>query len=300
MARNKIRKRKTLVTGGLWGKLKSKGKVKDVLFRSVFGSNKQALLELYNLLNDTDYSDVEKLEIATIDSAIFITYKNDLSFVVSGVINLYEHQSTINPNMPVRFLIYLAEEYQRIIELSNRSIYGSALISLPTPKCVVFYNGEADMPDVQELQLSDAFENKDINPDLQLKVKVININYGHNRDIMGGCKTLEDYACFVSLVRDYSTQYDLETAIRKAIEYCIQHEILADFLREHRSEVLGMILRDFDKRKYEYTLREEGREEEREALLVALVKEGEITIESASKRLDMSPEIFKEKYLKDT
>lgn len=300
MAKTKLINKQSHFTKIAGFTIRNRRKVKDVLFRSVFGNNKQALLELYNLLNDTDYTDSEKLEIMTIENAIIVTYENDVSFMFSGVISLYEHQSTINPNMPVRFLIYLSEEYQRILDMTKRSIYGSTLIQLPTPKFVVFYNGEKNLPDIKELQISDAYENKDVEPDLQLRVKVININYGHNRAIMEGCKTLEEYAHFVSILRENAQRYnELETAIIVTIDFCIEHNILMDFLRERKSEVVGMIMRDFDKKKYEYTLREEGRLEGRIEVLIAQIQDGEVTIESAAKRLDMTPEEFKKKYLEE-
>lgn len=283
-------------------RLGNKHKTKDVLFRSVFGNDKKALLELYNQLNGSDYTDPHKLEIVTIQDAFFITYKNDVAFMVSGVISLYEHQSTVNPNMPVRFMIYLSEEYQKLIELTKRSLYGETLIPLPTPKFVVFYNGKKTVPDMQELYISDAYVNKDITPDLQLKVTVLNINYGHNKELMDGCKTLDEYAHFVSILRENATHYDdLDIAINTTIDYCIKNDILSNFLKKKKSEVFGMILRDFDKKKYEYTLREEGREEgrmeARTELLIAQIHDGEITIESAARRLNITPEQFEEKYL---
>ena len=313
MAKKEVAGKQSWPTGK-WGlRLGNKRKVKDVLFRAVFGENKKALLELYNLLNGTDYTDTEGLEIVTIEDAFFITYKNDVAYVFSGVISLYEHQSTVNPNMPVRFLIYISEEYQKIVGLMKKDIYGKSLISLPTPKCVVFYNGEQDAPDVQEIQLSDAFSNKEVAADLQLKVTVININYGHNKEMMDRCATLEEYAHFVNILRDNAAHYDINTAGDVTIEYCIEHGILADFLKEKKSEVLGMILRDFDRKKYEYTLkedareegreegrevgREEGREEGRTELLIAQIHDGEISIESAAKRMNMTPDEFGKRYL---
>ena len=120
---------------------------KDILFRLVFGNDRQALLQLYNVLHGTSYTDPHELQIVTLDNAIYISRKNDLAFLLAGSINMYEHQSTLNPNMPVRFLIYLAQEFQLLVESTDKSLYGSELIPLPTPQCVVFYNGTADTPD---------------------------------------------------------------------------------------------------------------------------------------------------------
>ena len=116
--------------------------IKDRLFRFLFEKDRDALLQLYNALNGTDYQDPSMLQVVTIESAVYVVMKNDLAFILAGVLNLYEHQSTVNPNLPVRFLIYLAQEYQGIIEKAKESLYGSKQITLPTPHCVVFYNGD--------------------------------------------------------------------------------------------------------------------------------------------------------------
>ena len=76
-------------------------KYRDALFRSIFNEN-SVLLELYNALNQTDYDDADELIFYTIDDVIYLGYKNDVSFIVRGTLNLYEHQSTLNPNMPIR------------------------------------------------------------------------------------------------------------------------------------------------------------------------------------------------------
>ena len=235
--------------------------VKDRLFRFLFEKDKEALLQLYNALNGTDYRDASELQVVTIESAVYVVMKNDLAFVIAGTLNLYEHQSTYNPNMPVRFLIYLAEEYQELIEQAEESLYGTKQISLPTPQCIVFYNGEQDAPEEQILKLSDAFENKEKEFDVELKVRMLNINYGHNRQLMEKCNALEEYAEFVSLTRCYIAEgKTMQDALNTTINYCINHGILSDFLKKYRAEVLGMILEEFDVDKYERSLRAEGTE----------------------------------------
>lgn len=129
--------------------------------------------------------------------------KNDLAFILAGVLNLYEHQSTVNPNLPVRFLIYLAQEYQGIIEKVPQSLYVFRQIMLPTPHCVVFYNGDKEVPEEQTIRLSEAFENKDQKADVELTVRVLNINYGHNLKLMEQCKILEEYAEFVEMTKQF-------------------------------------------------------------------------------------------------
>ena len=292
-----------------------KRQTKDIVFRLVFGNDRQALLQLYNVLHGTAYTDPHELQIVTLDNAIYISRKNDLAFLLAGSINMYEHQSTLNPNMPVRFLIYLAQEYQLLVESTDKSLYGSEMIPLPTPQCVVFYNGTADTPDEYELRLSSAFSNQNVEPAVEVVVKVININYGHNEYLMQGCGMLSQYAQFVAATREYANRYNnREEAMNAAIEYCIGHGILEDILRKHRSQVLGSLLEEFDEKKYARTLREEGYEAGRtdgftegeqygleqgkNKLLVKLVKDGTLTIQKAAAEADMTVTQFEEKYLK--
>lgn len=111
---------------------------KSRLFTMIF-SEKKALLELYNAMSGKDYKDPELLEINTLENAIYMSMQNDLSFIIYMRLNLYEQQSTFNPNMPLRNLFYVSNLYSAIV--SNENIYGTKLIKLPTPMFVVFYNG---------------------------------------------------------------------------------------------------------------------------------------------------------------
>lgn len=243
-------------------KRKVKRQIKDRFFRFLFERDKEALLELYNALNGTSYRDASLLEVVTIENAVYIVMKNDLAFVIAGTLNLYEHQSTFNPNMPVRFLIYLAEEYQKLVEQAETSIYGTKQVILPTPQCIVFYNGERAMPEEKVLSLSDAFECRKGRPDVELKVRMLNINYGNNQELMNKCRVLKEYAKFVEIARKYILEEkERQEALNRAIDHCIDHDILAEFLKSHRAEVLGMLLEEFDVDKYERTIKAEGREE---------------------------------------
>lgn len=251
---------------------------KDRLFRFLFEKDREALLSLYNALNGTDYKDVSLLKIVTIENAVYLEMKNDLAFVVTGVLNMYEHQSTYNPNMPVRFLMYLAQEYHKIIEQAEDSLYSSRLIPLPTPQCVVFYNGTKEMPEEHTLCLSDAFQNKAVPSSVELRVKMLNINYGHNIQLMKQCKLLSEYAQFVEITRNYMSQCNnLKIALNAAIDYCIEHDILNQQLRLYRAEVLDIMLELFDKKKYERSLR-------KEAYLEGLEKGIEVFISHYSKQ----------------
>ncbi len=244
------------------GQRKVQRNVKDRLFRFLFDKDREALLQLYNALNGTDYEDPSQLQVVTIESAVYVVMKNDLAFILAGTLSLYEHQSTYNANMPVRFLIYLAEEYQKLIEQAEISLYGSRRILLPAPQCVVFYNGEKDAPEEEILKLSDAFINKAQDAAVELRVRMLNINYGYNGVLMERCHVLEEYAQFVEISRQYMNgDMPVKDALECAIQYCIEHGILYDILRNHRAEVLGMLLEEFDVDKYERTIRMEGVEE---------------------------------------
>ena len=268
--------------------LRPKRQVKDIVFRLIFGNNKEALLQLYNALNKTKYTDPNALRIVTLDNAIYISMKNDLAFLLVGTINMYEHQSTVNPNMPVRFMIYLAQEYQMLVESASSSLYGNKLIPLPTPQCVVFYNGTEETPDEYELRLSSAFCNQDVEPAAEVIVRVVNINYGHNEYLMQGCELMSQYAEFVEITRKYALLYDdREEAMNTAIDYCIAHGILEDILRKHRSQILGSLLEDFDEKKYARTLREEGWEaglqDGRKEMAEAIARQLNLSVEEVLK-----------------
>ena len=260
--RRRKKKRVNGIANGQPNRKQVQRNVKDRLFRFLFEKDREALLNLYNALNGTVYQDVSQLEIVTIESAVYVVMKNDLAYILSGTLNMYEHQSSYSPNLPVRFLIYLAQEYQTVIERAERSIYGSGRISLPTPQCVVFYNGTKEMPEEQTLKLSDAFENKKAGADVELTVRMLNINYGHNRLLMEKCRVLEEYSKLVTVTRNYmAAEKDMQTAMNGAVDYCIEKGILKEFLLKNRAEVLGMLLEEFDTEKYERTIRGEGREE---------------------------------------
>ena len=247
---------------GRTGRRRVSRQIKDRLFRFLFERDKEALLQLYNALNGTAYQDASQLEVVTIENAVYIVMKNDLAFVIAGTLNLYEHQSTFNPNMPVRFLIYLAEEYQKLVEQAEASIYGMKTVILPAPQCIIFYNGEKEMPEEQILCLSDAFENQRSRSDVELKVRMLNINYGNNQELMEKCRVLKEYAEFVEVARKYIIEgRERQEALNMAIDHCIDHDILSGFLKSYRAEVLGMLLEEFDVDKYERTIKAEGREE---------------------------------------
>ena len=230
---------------------------KDTIFRMLF-KDKENLLSLYNALNKTDYTDVDGLEITTLENAVYMNYKNDVSFVFDFELMLYEHQSTVNPNMPLRDLFYVADILQK--RTYGKDLYGSKLIMSPSPRFVVFYNGTEPRPERQTLRLSDSYEKKLNTPELELTVTVYNINRGYNEEIMDACRTLREYAVYVEQVRTYAKQMPLAEAVEKTVDECIAEGILSDFLRENRAEAIKVSIYEYDEELHFKTLFEEGRE----------------------------------------
>ena len=146
---------------------------KDTVFRMLF-SKKENLLSLYNAVTGRAYEDAGALQIVTLENAIYMGMKNDLAFILETSIYLYEHQSTLNPNIPLRDLFYISIEYQKYI--NNRSLYSTVLQKIPAPKFMVFYNGTDEVEDRVELRLSSAYEHLSGEPDLELKVLMLNVN----------------------------------------------------------------------------------------------------------------------------
>lgn len=242
---------------------------KDRLFRAIFGEKDgKNALSLYNAVNDTDYNDPSQLEVYTIEDAVYMGMKNDLSFIFDDELTLYEHQSTVNPNMPLRGLFYLAKQYEKYIADKGLDPYSGHLLDLPTPKYVVFYNGSEKMPEQSELRLSASFDNSKGAGAVEVVANVLNINYGHNQKLMERCKALRDYAAFVSKVRSYALNTELKNAVNKAVEEAIQEDLLDGYFRRHRAEVTDMILTEWNEmltlKSREEIGREKGREEGRE------------------------------------
>ena len=232
-------------------------KYKDALFRMVF-QEKKYLLELYNAINGTDYQNEDDLEVNTLENVLYMGMKNDVSFLIGFTMNLYEHQSTKNANMPLRGLLYFARLFEEYVTENALDIYGSKICKLPTPYYIVFYNGEQNEPDERVLKLSDAFSKG--SACLECKARLLNINYGHNRELLEKCRRLEEYAMFVAKVRMYqqNTQYTLKQAIMQAMEECIKEGILTDILTKQKAEVLGVLLSTFNKELYEKNLKEDA------------------------------------------
>ena len=246
---------------------------KDRLFRFVFGAeeNKAYLLSLCNAVSGTDYTDVDAIEITTLSDAIYIKMKNDISFLIDSEMNLFEHQSTFNPNMPLRGMEYFAELYGNYVRENGLDIYAGSLQKIPTPRYYVFYNGTEKQPDVVKLKLSDAFQIPDDSGEFEWTATMLNINYGHNQELLQICQPLNEYVHFIKLVREYSKSMGVKEAIDLAIEKVREWECIGSFLYRCKSEVSVMLLTEFDEKKHEDNLinfgkekgEKEGREKER-------------------------------------
>ena len=235
---------------------------KDTVFRMLF-DEKENLLSLYNAVNGTAYTDVDKLEVTTLENAVYMNYKNDLSFVFDFRLMVYEHQSTVNPNMPLRDLFYVAKVLQARVKDEN--LYSAALVKIPAPKFIVFYNGVDPQPEQKTLLLSDAYEKRQEQPELELAVSVYNINLGHNTALLGACRMLKEYAQYVDRVRVLAKAMPFPDAVENAVDYCIKNGILADFLSKNRAEAIAVSIFEYDEEKHMKSEREEwrniGREE---------------------------------------
>ena len=225
---------------------------KDTVFRMLF-SDKKNLLSLYNAVNSRDYTNPDDLEIVTLENAIYMGIKNDLAFIIDTNLYLYEHQSTYNPNMPLRDLFYISNEYQKLLD--KKSLYSSSLQKIPAPNFIELYNGTDTLSDFSEHRLSSAFENLSGEPKLELIVTVLNINEGHNALLMEHCQTLKEYSQYVAKVRKYAAGMPLDQAVEYAVDECIKENILADFLRKNRAEVISMSIFEYDKEEEEKKLR---------------------------------------------
>nr|WP_297884411.1 hypothetical protein [uncultured Blautia sp.] len=231
---------------------------KSRLFVMVF-EDKRELLKLYNAVSGKNYQNPELLEINTLDNAIYMSMRNDLSFIIDSRMPLYEHQSSYNPNLPLRFLLYNADVFSGLTKDEN--LYGTKLVRLPTPQFIVFYNGEKELPDRMELKLSDAYTVKEEEVSLELKAVMLNINPGHNEKILEACKTLREYTEYTSRVREYTRTMDLEAAVERAITECIQEGILEEFLKKNRAEAKSVSIYEYDMEKHMRMEREDARED---------------------------------------
>ena len=262
--RSKTKRSKTKLAKAKSSKTKRGNRqYKDTLFRFIFGypENKEWVLSLYNAINGTNYTDANAIVFNTIANAVYMGMKNDVSFIVYNTMNFYEQQSTYNPNMPMRFMFYAGMAYGTFVLKKENRYYGfsSAKQKAPTPKCVCFYNGTTEMEDRKRLYLSDSFDG---DPDIEVKVTMININYGHNRELLEACRPLKEYSYFVDRTRFHNqTEESLEDSLDAALRDLPDDSLIKAFLLKNQAEVKHMFITEYDQARAFAEQREEGRAE---------------------------------------
>ena len=282
---------------------------RDRLFKFIFGNpeNKEWTLSLYNAINGSNHTDPNEIQLKTIEDILYMGMKNDVSFLINDVFSFYEHQSTINLNLPLRFFLYAGKAYQRYVEENNTFLYSIKRQKIPTPKCVCFYNGAAETDDRTVLRLSDAFGNN-IEPDIDVRVTMININYGHNRELLDACKPLKEYAWIGDTVRavrksNPKDENSLENAIDTALKEMPDDFVIKRFLLANQAEVKAMFLTEYDEEKtlqllakeYKEEGRAEGRAEGILETLARLVDRGIITPDQAAREAGLAVPEFEAK-----
>lgn len=244
---------------------------KDTVFRMLF-REKEELLMLFNAINQTHYENPDELEVNTLENAIYLNMKNDVSCVLDFNLNLYEHQSTVNPNMPLRDLFYVARLYEKIIR--NENLYAGKSVKIPAPRFITFYNGDEEQPEKKLFRLSDLYHKKTGNDSLELIVLQLNINAGYNTSLMEQCTPLSGYMMYVDKVRKYKKQMPVAQALDRAVRECIEEGCLAEFFTKNRSEVIQMSIFEYDQEQHMRMIHEEGKEEGLELGLEQGIEQG--------------------------
>ena len=265
---------------------------KDSVFKLLF-SKPEILRELYSAIEGVELTPDKPLNINTITGVLVKGMRNDISFTIDNrLIVMVEHQSTIGANLPLKIFKYVTKVYDKIIDY--KKVHIRPLIKIPKPEFIVLYNGKAPFPESKTLRLSDAFmDREDLTADkdrltLELAVRVYNINHGQNQEIQEQCETLNGYSFFNEKIREYQRSgLTLEKAIETAIKYCIENNILKEFLREHGSEVIAMMVEDYTTEDFLEAIIESEREEALEkgqGYVLELFKKG-LSVEEVERHL---------------
>ena len=257
-------------------------KIRDTVFCH-FMSNESHLLSLCNALNDTGYDESSDITINTLEGSFFSNIKNDISFLLNNLmVVLIEHQTTINPNMPLRFLSYVDELYKRYTSTSHKKIYGDDLLKIPAPEFYVFYDGNDISFEQQTLKLSDAFETQ--SDKLELTVHVYNLADGMNDELKRKCLPIGEYSIFSNAYKHFRQQkMEIDHAVDAAIKYCLENNVMVDYLKNNQKEVIDMFGFEWNEKEEREALLEIG--EERGRL------EGKIeSIKELMRNLNLSPE----------
>ena len=248
----------------------SKRIYKDSLFRAYF-KDTEIFVQLCNAVTGLNLKAAQLRE-NTVDEILFSSLRNDVSFSAEeNCFVFFEHQSTRNFNMPLRMLFYLSLLYKP--HAGDDFIYRTKMINLPAPRFFVFYNGKEPCPEESTLKLSDAFS---MAGDIELTVKVFNINYNENFRLIQSCRPLHDYSLFIERVEFYrATGITRDEAILAAMKWCIEKNIMRDFLEAHKWEVFDMVNLVWNEENAKKSYIAQGREEGREEGLVKGLVEGE-------------------------
>ncbi|MGN0739886.1 MAG: hypothetical protein ACI4LX_06915 [Treponema sp.] len=282
---------------------------KDRLFKAIFGRNtpesKKWRLELYNFLNGTNYTDPDALELNTIENVIYITMHNDISFLVDSEMNLYEQQTTHNPNMPLRGLLYFSQLYQIYLTKNGKNLVSSRLVKIPTPKFIVFYTGSDSEKDKWQLKLSSSFINEDNSGDFEWTAMVYNLNPKYSGSTKKGCKPLYDYVQYVYRIKEnQKAQMPRKNAINEAVDYAISQNFLDGYFKKWKEEIIGMSLTEYNEAECIRTWQDDGKEEgiaigiargaEQKAIETArkLLADGKYTVNQIADLLQIPVEAF--------
>lgn len=232
---------------------------KDSAFKFIFGreDRKDITLSLFNAVSKTHYTDSSELEITTSSNTLFISMKNDVAFVCFDTLNVYEQQSTWNPNMTIRCIAYFVQQLEKYITKENLNVYSRKLIHFPRPSLVCFYNGKEERPETEILKLSSSYEGKG---DVEATVTVYNIN--KNQEILRECKPLFEYSYFIKKVNEYKEKYgNLEIAINKALDEVPKDFIIYDILLEERNEIMSILKTEYNEDEFAEVTYKDGLED---------------------------------------
>ena len=232
---------------------------KDSVFVDLFAHDvtaKENFISLYNALHGTNLdAKTTDVQPVMLEKVLYMKYYNDIAMLIDGkIVILIEHQSTINQNMPFRFLEYIARIYEKITTKDEK--FGRKLVKLPIPEFYVFYNGKDDYPTESIMKLSDAFIQFDgdselknpfenANYPLEISVKVININVDKENPILKHCETLKQYSEFIEQVRS-NIENAVSEPLTTAIKQAIKKGFLSDYLNRKSTEVQNMLLAEYD------------------------------------------------------
>lgn len=241
--------------------IKPSEKYKDRLFRAIFDDpeHREWLLSLYNAVNNSHYTNVEDLEVTTLDDVIYTKMKNDISFLLNSQMSLYEHQSSFSPNLPLRGFLYYADLLR--LKYHDKKLYSTSRLKIATPNYVVFYNGPQDIGEKQILMLSDSFEIPVKNKEeiYEWTCTMLNINKGKNEKLMESCKALQDYSEYVSMVRgNLLSGEDLNTAVENALDEAVRRNFLNGYFEKYRARIKSMSLTEYDEEEAKKVYHDDG------------------------------------------